>query len=94
MGKNIDRQEILQDALLYSIENDLTNEEKNELFFICNAFVKYYNDNKDLKINDLFYSFDRSLINILKVNRWSGLITSANLLYKEIPKIKELLCER
>ena len=75
-------------------ENGLTKEEKNELDFICQSFLKFYNAmaRKETAyspkmIAEAFDTMIKSSVSILG----SGLETRAKLYYKEVDCIKNVL---
>lgn len=86
----LDKEVVLKDIEEFSVINKLEEEEHNELKFLCNSFVKFYNRNIDLDISELFELFDFMIDTRISPGTPPGLKTRANLFYKEIESIKNL----
>lgn len=90
--EKLSKDKIIESAKEYAKENSLTKEELDELIFICDSFVKYYNtlSNKSHSYSPKMVqeSFDIMMNTVSK--NWAGLSTRANLFYKQIPELEKI----
>lgn len=89
----LNKEQILKSAKEFAKDYNLTEEELNELNFICESFVKYYNNlsNKETVYSPKMVaeSFD-TMLNTQLTGIWSGLNTRANLFYKQVPELEKI----
>lgn len=93
--KEINEKELLKSIASFSTDNKLTKEENDELEFVCKSFAKYYNSlsskRNTYSPKMIAESFEEMLKNSILVDKWSGLTTRANLFYKQVPYIEDVL---
>lgn len=92
----LNKEQILKSAKEFAKEHSLNEDELNELNFICESFVKYYNS---LAKKETLYSpkmvsesFD-AMLNTQLTGIWSGLNTRANLFYKQVPELEKIFLQ-
>lgn len=91
--KGISETEMNTSANHYATFNELNENEKDELLYICAQFVKFYNSLSQKKIEYtvemVTETFDEAIKQIYGVE--IALKTRANLFYKQVPVINEIL---